>query len=433
MSTDHVNPTRRLSFLESTFQVATTQIFSSPIYTWATARGLVNLPQVAQAMRILHQRHPLLRARIAGEPGHYRFVTDVPIENIPLKECKLSEGDDINNILEPHMNKPLTGEDRTWGVLFVQGCRPDQWWLIVETHHAITDGRSAFHLLDQFGHILGDLVSGADIEIAALDLPAPIEHQLDPPGSMDHWLKTGEAWAEKIGEISHWPIDSDATFEDRCSCNTFTVHDEAFTRKLADACHAHGTTIQGAMAAASAMSISAHLGHAVNIDTITPVDLRRFAAVDIDPREVACKVICLDTGSFNVSKESDPWEIARAYKTTLGQQLEEDFYPPLDFNPEDVITSIDGWKDVDGRHTHGFSITNTGLLPFDGDYGPVQFEEVDITATLRFGGFPLLLSVYTYRHKLRCTYSWTQPTLSRSHALQLSRQVESHLRSMTQS
>ena len=187
---------------------------------------------------------------------------------------------------------------------------------------------------------------------------------------------------------------------------------------------------EAALASAVARGISSYLGHTIDIDTVTPVDLRRFANVEIDDREVACKITCLDTGSFGVSPDGNPWDTARAYTTAIGTQLEESHYPPLDFTRDDITSSVGGWMDVDGRHTHGFCLTNTGLLPFDGDYGPVQFETVDITAACRFGGFPFLLSVYTYRGQLRCAYTWTQPTTTRGHAIELTEAIESHLRAM---
>lgn len=430
MNTEPTVVSRELSYFESTLQQATMRALSSTIYCWATGTGPVDLEHVRSAMRILHERHPLLRARIDGEPGTYRFVTDVPFDQIPLREIDLAEGEDINSVIEPLMNVLLTGEQRTWGARFVRSRDERRWWVILETHHAITDGRSAFCLLDQCGQLLGTLVTGNDTAMAPHALPDPIEHQLDPPGTMERWKNTGKAWADRIGQISHWPIDGSADFRDRQNRNTFSVHDENFTHRLTESCHAAGTTVQGAFASAVTRGVSAFLNHAVNIDTLTPVDLRRFANVQIDPHEIACKIMCLDTGSFDISSDSDPWQVARDYNAALSDQLHAAHFPPLDFTPEDVTSAIDGWMIADGHHTHGLCLTNTGLLHIDGDYGPVQFEEVDITASTRFGGFPVLLSVYTYRKKLRCTYTWPQPILTHDHALALTQAVESHLRAM---
>ncbi|MCH2134648.1 MAG: condensation domain-containing protein [Phycisphaerales bacterium] len=430
MTHDNTITSREMSFFESTHQEATIHLLSSPICCWASATGPVTTDHLRSAMKTLHDRHPLLRARVDGETGQYRFMLDVSIDDIPLQEVELAEGQDFDSAIELFMSGPFTGWDRTWGVCFVQAADRSRWWVIIQTHHSITDGRSAFCLLDQLGEILGLLVAGKDVDTAPLELPTAIEHQVDPPGTMDHWKKTAQAWADRIGEISYWPVDETADFKDRRSCNTFTVHDEDFTRRLTEACHANRTTVQGALASAVTRGIAAYLGHAVNIDTLTPVDLRRYATVEIDPREVACKITCLDTGSFNISSDSEPWQVARDYLTTLNEQLDAAFYPPLDFTAEDVTGGLQAWADVDGRHTHGFCLTNTGLLHFDGDHGDVQFETMDVTASCRFGGFPVLLSAYTYRGCLRCTYSWPMPLVSREHGEALSEAVESHLREM---
>jgi hypothetical protein len=423
---------RPLSFFESMQQQASKHLLSSTIYCWARGTGPVEFKHVDTAMRVLHDRHPLLRSRIDGEPGEYRFVPDVPFEHIPVHEITIGDGEDLNTYIEDQMNTPFPGEERTWGGRFIRSTSGDHWWLLLETHHSITDGRAAYHLIDQCGQLLERLVNGLDVDIEPMPMPAAIEFQLDPPGTMERWKQRQQVWSERIGSISKWSTDGNADFIDRRSRNAFTVHDEAFSRRLTERCHAERTTVQGALAAAVVRGISSYLGQTIDIDTLTPVDLRRFADVEIEDREVACKITCLDTGSFGVSSDGDPWEIARAYTTAIGVQLNEAHYPPLDFTREDITSSVSGWKDVDGRHTHGFCLTNTGLLPLDGDYGPVQFETVDITAACRFGGFPFLLSVYSYRGRLRCAYTWSQPTTTRAHAIELTKAIDSHLRAMVE-
>ncbi len=424
-------PSRKLSYFESSLHHAMICSISNTIYCWAKGTGAIELEHVRTAMRVLHDRHPLLQARIVGEPGSYEFVADVSFDQIPLHEIQFPASEDVNSVIEPLMNAPFPSNQRTWGARFIRRAQSDDWWLVLETHHAITDGHSAFCLLDQCGQLLGDLLAEKSLSTSPLGMPEPIEGQLDPPGTMERWTHTGEAWAERIGNISHWPTDGSAEFSDRQNCNTFTVHDADFTQRLKDNCHARGTTVQGALASAAVRAIAAFLNHAINIDTLTPVDLRRFAKVEIDPREIACKISCLDTGSFNVTFDSDPWEVACAYTEALKVQLDANHYPPVDFTSQDVITSVNGWLDADGYHTHGFSITNTGLLPFDGDYGLVQFETFDITAAAQFGGFPVLLSAYTFRQQLRCTYTWTKPLLTRDHVRMLTEAMESNLLAMT--
>ena len=107
-----------------------------------------------------------------------------------------------------------------------------------------------------------------------------------------------------------------------------------------------------------------------------------------------------------------------------------DEHPPVRFDRSDVENGIGGFLNSSSRFKHGFCLTNTGRLKMDGDYGPVQFELVDVTATVRFAGFPILQSVYTFRDRLRCTYTWPEPLLTRTHALELTAAVESNLQAM---
>ncbi|MEC8734587.1 MAG: hypothetical protein VXX86_06400 [Planctomycetota bacterium] len=57
----------------------------------------------------------------------------------------------------------------------------DRWWLVLRTHHAMTDGHAVSRLLDQFGELLGHLATGAAVDDTPRPLPDPIEHQLPPP------------------------------------------------------------------------------------------------------------------------------------------------------------------------------------------------------------------------------------------------------------
>lgn len=421
---------RPLSFFESLLNLATERTYSSVIYCWASGTGHVDVDQVRSAMKVLHDRHPLLRGRIEGEPGAYQFQIDVPFDRIPLHEIDLADGEDINSVIEPLMDVHFPSQERTWGARFVRAGTSDRWWLVLEIHHAISDGRSAYSLLNQCGELLGAIVSNQTVNPDPLDLPLPIEQQLQPPGTMDRWNNAFELWSKRIGEICHWPLDGNATYEDRHCHNTYTVHDPDFSRRLIDGCHAAGTTVQGAFTSAVARGTAAFIDHAIDIDTLTPVDLRGHASDTIDAREIACKITCLDTGSFNVTSESDPWEIARAYTTALQKQIAAQVFPPLEFTSGNLLDGLEGFLDTEGRFAHGFCLTNAGRLPMDGDYGPIQFEGVDITAAVRYGGMPILHSVNSFRDEIRCTYTWTEPLLTRSHALELTAAVESHLKSM---
>ena len=421
---------RPLSYLESSLHWATTDLSSSMICAWAAGTGTVEHADLRHAGAVLHRRHPLLRSRVTGSPGAYEFVTDVPWERIPVEEHALPPGASINQVIEPMMNTPLPVTERCWEIGFVRVPDRDRWWLVLRTHHAMTDGHSVSRLLDQFGELLGHLATGAAIDETPRPLPDPIEHQLDPPGTMDRWTRAAREAADQIGTISPWPVDQEADPDHRRSANACTVFEPAFTSRLIDRCHREGTTVQGALAAAVTQAIAVYLDGPVTIDTITPVDLRRFADTTIDPEEIACKILCLDTGLSEVAPDGDPWAVARTYRDRLQTQLEARSFPPVDFTATDIEQSGLGWMDAEGRHTHGFSLTNTGVLEVRGDYGPIRFEEVDLTATVRWGGFPVLLSACTFRDRLRFTYTWTEPLLHREHAEALAADVESRLQAM---
>lgn len=429
------SPSRSLSFFESGLQFATETLYSSAISCWATGSGAVDADQVREALHVLHDRHPFLRGRIEGEPGTYRFVLDVPFDSIPFLQVETSDPMGYNTVLEHQMNTPFPSSERLWEARLVHppvadGASIDRWWLILVLHHAIADGRSAFNLLEECGAILGGIIRGEQPDRTSRPVPLSIEEEIDPTGTIERWNTVNQEWADQFGSITPWPTDGEAGYVDRHNHNTFSDHDPGFVRKLTDCCHREGTTVQGAFASAVACGIAAFRGQELDIDTVTPVDLRPHARESIPEGELACKITCLCTGSLNVSGNSEPWDIARGYTDELHRQLDCKVFPPLEFNGDDVVDFVNGFVNPPHRFNHGFCLTNSGLLPLKGDHGPIQFEAVDITASVRYGGFPILHSVYGYRGRIRCAYTWIEPLMSRDHALELTRSVESHLRTM---
>ena len=125
----------------------------------------------AQALAAMQERHPLLRARIAGRPSRPRFEVRTEAAGepgpIPLRLLTSAEAPDTDHaraVVEEELNTPFDtarGPLARAALIAGDGQEHD---LVLTMHHSIADGRSAASLVDD---LLGWCVGGAADTAAA--------------------------------------------------------------------------------------------------------------------------------------------------------------------------------------------------------------------------------------------------------------------------
>lgn len=429
---------RPLYFTEHYMHQVSCDFLSSLICCWAHGTGRVTVEQVREAMHVIYDRHPFLRCRITGEAEKYVFNFDVPFDSVSFEVVELKPTDDFTSAVDTQLNSTLPTGGPLWAARLMHTPEAgdkdglERWTLLLLLSHSIADGRSVTMLLDELGSILAELLQGGTPDRTSRPIPDPIEAQLVPHGTIDGFNAMFEKWQSQFDHITPWATNEATDLTGQHCHITCTVHDADFSKRLAERCHREGTTMQGAFAAAYAMGIAECRDSegAIDIDTLTPVDLRSKSDRDIDPHELACKIITLPTGSKDVSSTSDPWVLARDYKKMLTQQFQEMASLPFEFGRDDIASFLSGFIAPPNEFNHGLNVSNLGRLPTDGDHGPIQIEGIDLVANIKGMGFPILVEICSYRGQLRCTYTWIEPLISREHALKLIGIAESRLESM---
>jgi hypothetical protein len=130
-----------------------------------------------QALAVAQDRHPLLRARIAGRASRPRFEVRPPADSggpgpIPLRLLTDSQADGARPVVEEELNTPFdTARGPMARATLIAGAGPEQ-TLVLTVHHCIADGASAaglvHELLERCGARSGDT------------LPSPSQAQPPP-------------------------------------------------------------------------------------------------------------------------------------------------------------------------------------------------------------------------------------------------------------
>jgi hypothetical protein len=141
-----------------------------------------------EALAALQERHPLLRARIAGPSARPRFDVRPPGSTtggpgpIPLRFVRSSDPDAAAGVADEEMNTPFdTGRGPLARLAWVSGPGPES-DLILTLHHVIADGASTANLVHELldwcqARIAGD----TPLPPRPAALPPPLTDVL-PPG-----------------------------------------------------------------------------------------------------------------------------------------------------------------------------------------------------------------------------------------------------------
>ena len=132
------------------------------------------------ALDAAQQRHPLLRARIAGEPSRPRFDVSPPgsasgeLGPIPLRHLHGTDASALG-VVEEEMNKPFEPNRGPLARLtYISGVGPET-DLVLSLHHAIADGTSTANLVHELLDWCRARLEGDDTPpLAPLTVPPPL-------------------------------------------------------------------------------------------------------------------------------------------------------------------------------------------------------------------------------------------------------------------
>ncbi|MDG1838843.1 MAG: wax ester/triacylglycerol synthase family O-acyltransferase [Phycisphaerales bacterium] len=407
---------RPLGFWEATTAInARLGLGASTMIILGQGTGPLDEETVHAAARGLFDHQTILQCRLSEGDPVPAFIQDVRFDDIPITMQHAETEDDLIVIWEQMLHEELPDRRRLWEVRFVPSPRGERWRVFIKIHHAVADGRSMAGMLDQFLDFAARILRGEELPGERTPIAPPAEQRVASRVSREQWQTATEMLPEPP-PITPWPLDHEATIEERRTRIAVRSMSADDVEALHQACHDRGTTILGAFVAAISLVHARHAGGVVDTDTMIPIDMRRLFAEQPHKHDLQMAAYVQRVFLPGVRSDDDPWVIAAKFRTGLEAGLTPDGVPPWDFLPEDVSNSVAEWMDFEGHYRHGFCATNVGVLPFTGDYPPLSTERIEVTAAVHFGGFPILAPILTHKGVLRVNFTWTEPLMDQTTA-----------------
>jgi hypothetical protein len=350
---------------------------------------------VLDALRLLHARHPLLRARIVAAERPCFAYDQVAEPTLELIE----RGDDGHwrQVLEQALNTPLAQQAgshcRLYYVYADRGRRAE---LILVADHTICDGVSMNQLCDE-------LLRGC---VQPLVRPArprlPVLDRLLPHFSAGTRLRH---FAGSLARLARSNL-SRRVHEARPSAQgTAYLHSE-LSRSETSALLAHArlqrTTLTGALMAATLSVVRSVRDTAPRLALSVPIDLR--------PRIPERAPTAEDLGNYTSvayltsSASEAPWALARTLKTELERNVEAE-------RLLSTVGLIYSWGRrllrPDRPPNAHVMLSNTGIVPLSHDYGSVHvrgFFGAD-SAPMLSADFAFFCNTFDGRLRLNLVFS----------------------------
>jgi NRPS condensation-like uncharacterized protein len=424
-----VNFNRRLGLVEHLF--ATLHSMGAMLYVnIARIQGILSLEVLRAAIDLLQKRHPLLQFHLQESDDGFYFCADGTLA-IPLRTIDRQQEQQWLEIAEDEMLQKFSGKfEPLCRITLLQTSEQlGSNELIVTFHHAIADGISALHFMHDLLSYYQQLVEG--IPIAPMDtLP------MLPP--LDRLLETclSEADAADRTQVTPPPtspsptliVEQTAPVGDRRPRLITREFNQLLTSQLKSRCRDEQTTVHGALCAAmilaSVQKISSKVP--VLVSCGSSVNLRASCFPVVDPSHLGCFNSNITT-THHADQNTHFWELARECQSEIHQLVSRKVPHHLASNPEFIHKYQASFLAQLAEHNMGRNttthISNLGQFYYSKSYGSIRLESFHFAVGLNLIGTCFWLGAVTVHQKLFCTFTYTDPLLSRKTAESLADSV----------
>jgi len=288
----------------------------------AELTGTLDVEKIDAALHALQREQPLLRARIVLVDGRLWFKP-VSLERCPLKaDVKLLRDWRITTVAQ--LSTPF-GATPPLARFFLFRGRGQHCVAAMVFHHVIADGKSGTDLMIR-------VLRRAAGENRPLRFrrPRPSAQHLDlierqglvgsSVRKLEYWLHQGMnalTFPQQLpGYDMHWRPKREI------HVIPLSIPKEA-CRALLEACHAHGTTVHGALGAGQLLALNAEFGvaEARRLALTSLADLRGVLDGELTERDLGLYIATITT-VHRIDVEPDFWQLAADIRSQVKEVLE---------------------------------------------------------------------------------------------------------------
>lgn len=405
----------------------------------ARVHGPLGRVLLSRACRRLQQRHPLLRSRLLREQKRWWAEVRPGGEAgpLPLRWTTLPRSG-WAGLVEEELACPLDHTEAPLWRVVVAPAADDTGAheLALTVHHALADALCGVALIAELLETCAALHRGeAASAVEELHVHRPVEQlplRLPPSRRARDVDAAGEpSWSGDPDPASSPPApryEQGAPVGHR-RCRVIPLPLPRAPAGLRSACRRRGTTVQGALMAATLRAAAAAFdlprGPTLSLDSA--VDLRRLASPPIEANRMGCFITMLSTEHAVVPRDGGPrpdgpddafWASARACSALLRRRLSrrlERGIAPRRFDAP-VLEALIGARltraEEVGSFAGGPALSNLGRVTLP-DTAPFRCGALRFTTAQRSGLYPLFLSFLSLSGGgLSGCLSWPEPLLA---------------------
>ncbi|ROS05541.1 condensation domain-containing protein [Sinobacterium caligoides] len=363
----------------------------------ATIKGVVSAEKLLRAIHCAYQRHPLLRARIQFQQRTWHFIYDVMFDasqhRYQRKQCSSVEQE-----MADEVQRPLDQTQYLWRTRLVDIADSDESYLVLTTHHSMSDGSGCFVLINDIVNYYNTADDQGGVESlperACLeDSCRPLDHQADG-------VDRREYFKDMV-----WPVAAAAPLAQRQPLIKESVFTKDAMTALVSLSRAAGVTLNAVISALLFRTTFQLAGAPAVLKAIVPKNMRPEMTNGVDYRELGA---FFETAYIYADKRDshDLLQLSKALRRqyqTMANSTEALSYAEL---ADDLAQLGNDASTVFDQH---LIISNLGRLSTLYQQGELSLLDYRFNGAIHSANYFLLCGVVTVNDALICSFNFTQP------------------------
>lgn len=392
------------------------------LFALANIKGNVDPALLREALYLMHQKHPLLRATIQKDGNRPFFELNAPFEEIPFQQINRKGEKHWQEIAESNMKTLFPSNRHLWRIVLLID-DGEQAELLFFFHHAIMDGQACIRFLDELLRRYVELEIIAPFEIVPLELLPPVENYLDKHPSPHSIKETLKQIMEK--PRTNFQYQKFVPIGERTTKVQVIPLESNFLKHLTGLCHRRGLNVNSLLYSAMMLAVQRLEGKKLDILLPTPINLRKFCA-PYSLEDYFGSLISYICDHFEgIGSNFDVWSLAKIYQEKLTNLIPKTAFLPMDFTL-DEIGELNHYLDLRNIGKENFfrfplTITNEGKFELPDIYGSLKLDAFYVAHSLESGATMINLSVTSVLGKMFFCFCYPYPLVDDEYPLKLSR------------
>ncbi len=425
----HFNPSawpdqkRALSLVESSLEVLNREARTWFIVTTSQVRGRLSEANLRLALNQVQQRHACLNSCIvksegSTNPSPFHFAP-APAA-IPLRIVKKTEAQNWQALVNQELNQPLDASQSLIRAVLVRDHQVrDRSYLIITTHHAISDGSSCMALHAELLSICQAPAQPCDSSWLRPSPTLPPATEQSVPASLQGnlgKLKILRFFCRSFLEQIFSPIvtllpEQPSTISERqCYCLHHVLPPDLY-QALLHRCRVERTTVHGALCAAMARAVLAEMPNQKRrrISCQSALDMRRSKLVPPEARQTLVNLASSVRALHTIGPKTAFWDLARCVKRKINHAIAQNTPFKLWFMGKVMVDYCLTHPNFVGTTLF---ISNMGRVDLPQQYGELELESISFAAATSLSAGVFYLYTSTFADQMQLNFMFSTPSFS---------------------